>query len=120
MPTNAIRPARAPSKTATPSPPADPGLDRLIDDPTAAARATWASRSRGRSDRRRLVAPTTCERDYDYTPAELELMRAMQEYKRVSGRMFPTWSEVLGVVQALGYRNAAELDLRGATARGAT
>ena len=34
-------------------------------------------------------------------------MEAMQEYKRSSGRMFPTWSEVLEVLQGLGY---AKLD----------
>jgi hypothetical protein len=39
--------------------------------------------------------------------AERELARAMQEYKRRSGRMFPTWSEVLEVVQGLGYRKPA-------------
>jgi hypothetical protein len=28
----------------------------------------------------------------------------MQEYKSRSGRMFPTWSEILEVLRALGYR----------------
>jgi hypothetical protein len=31
-------------------------------------------------------------------------MAAMQRYKESSGRMFPTWSEVLEVLQSLGYR----------------
>ena len=31
-------------------------------------------------------------------------MLAMNEYKRRSGRMFPTWSEVLEVLQGLGYQ----------------
>ncbi len=31
-------------------------------------------------------------------------MRAMDEYKRRSGRQFPTWSEVLEVLHSLGYR----------------
>ena len=35
-------------------------------------------------------------------------MGALQEYKRRSGRMFPTWSEVLEVLRALGYRKVAE------------
>ena len=34
-------------------------------------------------------------------------MRAMHEYMESSRRMFPTWSEVLGVVQGLGYRKQA-------------
>ena len=34
-------------------------------------------------------------------------MAAIQEYKRQSGRMFPTWSEVLGVLRGLGYEKVA-------------
>ena len=34
----------------------------------------------------------------------MEFMLAMNEYKRRSGRMFPTWSEVLEVLQGLGYK----------------
>lgn len=30
-------------------------------------------------------------------------MRAIQEYQKRSGRMFPTWSEVLDVRRGLGY-----------------
>ena len=52
-------------------------------------------------ERRRLIDPTTCERDY--SGDEVEFMKAMDEYKRKSGRMFPTWSEVLEVVRGLGY-----------------
>jgi hypothetical protein len=33
-------------------------------------------------------------------------MGAIQEYKARSGRMFPTWSEVLEVVRGLGYDKA--------------
>lgn len=56
---------------------------------------------RRKVERRRLIDPTTCERDY--SEEEIEFMRAMDEYKRKSGRMFPTWSEVLEVVRGLGY-----------------
>jgi len=52
-------------------------------------------------ERRRQIDPTTCERDY--TGDEVEFMKAMDDYKRRSGRMFPTWSEVLEVVRELGY-----------------
>ena len=34
-------------------------------------------------------------------------MQAMQDYKLKSGRMFPTWSEVLEVLRDLGYRKVA-------------
>ena len=56
---------------------------------------------RAKVERRRQIDPTTCERDYSVD--EIEFMRAMDEYKRKSGRMFPTWSEVLEVVRGLGY-----------------
>ncbi len=54
-----------------------------------------------KKSRRRHIDPTTCERDYD--PDELDFMRAMDEYKRRSGRMFPTCSEILEVIRSLGY-----------------
>ena len=56
---------------------------------------------RAKVSRRRQIDPTTCERDY--TPEEVEFMGAMDSYKRRSGRMFPTCSEVLEVVRSLGY-----------------
>jgi hypothetical protein len=58
------------------------------------------------TDRRRQIDPTTCERDY--SGSEVEFMRAMDNYKRKSGRPFPTWSEVLEVLISLGYRKVAE------------
>jgi len=54
-----------------------------------------------RATRRRLIDPTTCEREY--AADELEFMQALDRYKRTSGRMFPTCSEILQVVRSLGY-----------------
>lgn len=54
-----------------------------------------------RAARRRLIDPTTCEREYGAD--ELEFMQALDRYKRTSGRMFPTCSEILQVVRSLGY-----------------
>ena len=56
---------------------------------------------RGKVNRRRQIDPTTCERDD--SAEEIEFMGAMDEYKRRSGRMFPTCSEVLEVLKSLGY-----------------
>lgn len=70
-------------------------------DRKATAQAQRAATARQVSGRRRFVDPTTCDRDY--TEAEREFMEAMQAYKQKSGRMFPTWSEVLEVLQSLGY-----------------
>jgi hypothetical protein len=55
--------------------------------------------------RRRQIDPTTCERDY--TADEIAFMTALDEYKRKSGRMFPTCSEVLEVIRDLGYVKVA-------------
>lgn len=57
---------------------------------------------RRKVERRRQIDPTTCERDY--TADEIEFMKAMDDYKRKSGRQFPTWSEVLEVVRGMGYK----------------
>ena len=72
---------------------------RVKDEPVAAERRTLQRRAK--VNRRRQIDPTTCERDY--TPEEIEFMNAMDEYKRASGRMFPTCSEVLEVIVKLGY-----------------
>jgi hypothetical protein len=70
--------------------------------------ATRAANARQKSGRRRFVDPTTSERDY--TSAEMEFMLAMKDYKDQSGRMFPTWSEVLEVLRSLGYEKVAVTD----------
>jgi len=72
----------------------------------ASEQATRAAKARQISGRRRFVDPTTCERDYSL--AELEFMLAMNEYKHKSGRMFPTWSEVLEVLRNLGYEKTPD------------
>jgi hypothetical protein len=60
---------------------------------------------RRKTQRRRQIDPTTCERDYSND--EIEFMHALDEYKRKSGRMFPTCSEILEVVRALGYERVS-------------
>ena len=59
------------------------------------------SERREKVNRRRQIDPTTCERDY--TDQEVEFMHALDQYKRTSGRMFPTCSEILEVIRDLGY-----------------
>lgn len=59
---------------------------------------------RRKVQRRRQIDPTTCEREY--TAEEVEFMQAMDAYKRASGRMFPTCSEILEVIKKLGYERS--------------
>ena len=63
-------------------------------------------RRRQQVERRRQIDPTTCERDY--TDDEIEFMTAIDRYRRENGRPFPTWSEVLEVVRALGYQKEGQ------------
>ena len=62
---------------------------------------------RRKAQRRRQIDPTTCERDYSND--EIEFMQALDEYKRLSGRMFPTCSEILEVLFKLGYRQIEDV-----------
>ncbi len=39
---------------------------------------------------------------------QFEFLMAIDEYKRKNSRPFPTWTEVLEVIKALGYRRVAE------------
>ncbi len=78
---------------------------RKADRGIAVAEEKPAVERRKKTPRRRQIDPTTCERDY--TTEEIEFMRAMDLYKRNSGRMFPTCSEILEVVRDLGYAKQA-------------
>jgi hypothetical protein len=73
--------------------------DRREEEPTKTS--TLNLERREKVQRRRQIDPTTCERDYSVQ--EVDFMSAMDEYKRKSGRMFPTCSEVLEVIRDLGY-----------------
>lgn len=39
---------------------------------------------------------------------QFEFVMAIDEYKRANARPFPTWTEVLEVIRALGYRKVAQ------------
>lgn len=79
---------------------------RKAADETAFTGTEQRKAPRRKVERRRQIDPTTCERDY--SDDEVAFMKAMDEYKRKSGRMFPTWSEVLEVLHSIGYRRVAE------------
>lgn len=57
---------------------------------------------RRRSDDRRAAE------EGEMTDEQFEFLMAVNEYKRVNKRPFPTWTEVLDVMRALGYRKVAE------------
>ena len=39
---------------------------------------------------------------------QFEFLMAIDEYKKKNSRPFPTWTEVLELIKALGYRKVAE------------
>ena len=99
-----------PSEFVVPPPPRGDDRRRHNDRrqrsiPVALERRSGKDR-RQQGERRRQVDPTTCERDY--SDEEITFMKAMDLYKRANRRPFPTWSEVLEVLRALGYRKVAE------------
>ncbi|MCE2805153.1 MAG: hypothetical protein LW700_08055 [Gemmataceae bacterium] len=65
-------------------------------------RRVEAAKQRAAVEKRRMVDPTTCEKEY--SEEEIEFLTAIDAYKRANRRPFPTWSEVLEVIRALGYR----------------
>jgi hypothetical protein len=49
----------------------------------------------------------------EMTPEQFEFIRAVETYKKVNHKLFPTWTEVLEVMLQLGYRKVEprEVDL---------
>ncbi len=64
-----------------------------------AADAHWSDEEG--TKRRRQISPTTCDRIY--TDDEVEFMNALNLYKKLNDRPFPTCSETLEVLRRIGY-----------------
>jgi len=78
---------------------------RFVNQSQQAFIKASASTMPTQKERRRWIDPTTCERDY--SADEVEFMQAVEQYKHLNGRMFPTCSEILEVVRLLGYTRVA-------------
>lgn len=46
--------------------------------------------------------------EHIFSADEMEFLAAIEEFKRATGKKFPTWSEALSVLRGLGYRKADE------------
>ena len=76
----------------------------------AAPRLEAPPERRAKKERRRRIDPTTFEKQY--TDEEMEFMNAMQRFKELTGKAFPTHGDVLKVAIMLGYRRAVfEFDM---------
>lgn len=49
-----------------------------------------------------------CAEEGHMTDEQFDFLMAIDQYKRKNQRPFPTWTEVLEVVKALGYRKVAD------------
>lgn len=78
------------------------GDRRASDD-----RRTGLERRRG-PGRRRSDSRRSAE-EGELNDEQFDFVMAMDEYKRVNKRPFPSWTEVLEVIKYLGYRKVAEV-----------
>ena len=62
---------------------------------------------RRRGPGRRLSDDRRAAEEGEMTPQQFEFVMAIETYKKVNKRMYPTWTEVLEVIQQLGYRKVA-------------
>lgn len=63
---------------------------------------------RRRGPGRRLSDERKAAEEGRMSDEQFEFLLAIDEYKRSNSRPFPTWTEVLDVIKALGYRKVAE------------
>ncbi len=68
-----------------------------------------AAKAKGKADKKAAkkvpAKPAPASTKPDQMPKDvLEFIQAIDDYKRLEGRPFPTWSEVLDIVKDLGYQ----------------
>ncbi len=63
---------------------------------------------RRRGPGHRLTPERKAAEEGQMTDEQFEFLQAIDTYKKVNQRPFPTWTEVLEVMTALGYRKVAE------------
>ena len=86
------------------------GPERRVTD-LGGDRRTGLERRRGAGIRREEERRSAEEGEM--TPQQFEFVMAIETYKKVNKKLFPTWTEVLEVMQQLGYRKTEprEMDL---------
>jgi len=80
------------------------GEDRRTGD-----RRTGLERRRGAGIRR--VEDRRSAEEGEMNAEQFELVMAIETYKKVNKKHFPTWTEVLEVMQQLGYRKVEEREI---------
>lgn len=63
---------------------------------------------RRRGPGRRLTEDRKSAEEGQMSQEQFDFVMAISEYKQKNSRPFPTWTEVLDIIKALGYRKVAE------------
>ena len=63
---------------------------------------------RRRGPGRRRTEERRAAEEGEMTDEQFAFLQAVNEYKKVNNRPFPSWSEVLDIIKAMGYRMVAE------------
>ena len=97
----------SPKKTTSKKPTASRSKTRKA---TTKAVAEGAEKAKAKAAKKKKKAakvapkPAPLKTKPDQMPGDvLEFIQAIDDYKRLEGRPFPTWSEVLDIVKELGY-----------------
>jgi hypothetical protein len=67
---------------------------------------------RRRGPGRRLSDDRKSAEEGEMTAAQFEFVMAIQMYKKVNKRLYPTWTEVMEVIHQLGYRKVEHRDIK--------
>ncbi len=89
------------------------------EEKTAERRKTFVERRKNVVDRRngwdrrrgpghRRTEERKLAEEGQMTDEQFDFLMAIDQYKKANQRPFPTWTEVLEVIKALGYRKVAE------------
>ncbi|RPI59764.1 MAG: hypothetical protein EHM48_08365 [Planctomycetaceae bacterium] len=85
--------------------------DRRSGDRRSDRRAVMDRRSgldRRRGPGRRRSEDRRSAEEGEMTAEQFEFVMAVNEYKEVNHRPFPTWTEILDIITALGYRKVEQ------------
>ncbi|MFO0827538.1 MAG: hypothetical protein U0572_05250 [Phycisphaerales bacterium] len=82
------------------------GVDRRVNSDDA---STHLERRRG-PGRRRTDFLRSAE-EGEMSPEQFLFLAAIEAFKRVNGKTFPTWTDVLEIIRKLGYRKTMRSEL---------
>jgi hypothetical protein len=77
-----------------------------------AERRSSTGLERRRGPGRRRADDRKSAEEGEMTDEQFEFCMAIEMYKKVNKRMYPTWTEVLEVIQQLGYRKVAHRTIK--------